>query len=95
MARETPLHPLSEVDVHFVPTPYQTTLAKKDYPTSIAGTSASAFSVDYRAWLAGLPQPSRSSSPSQTEIEIPAAMIEEQLHRLKTWHENGLITGDE
>lgn len=32
---------------------------------------------------------------AQTAIEIPAAMIEEKLHRLKTWHENALMTGDE
>lgn len=94
-SRDTPLHPLGEVDFHFVPGPYQTTLVKKDLPKSIAITSAQAFSVDYRALLAGLLQPSRGSSPSQTEPEIPAATIEEKLHRLKTWHEEGLITDDE
>lgn len=95
MARETPLHPLGELDFHFIPAPYQTTLAKKDLPRSIAMTSAPALSVDYRALLAGFLQPGRGSSPTQTEPEIPAALIEEKLHRFKTWHEQGLITDDE
>ena len=94
-ARDAPLHPLGEVDVHFVTGPYQTTLAKKDLPKSIAKTAAQALSVDYRALLVGLLQPSRGSSLSQTEPEVPAAMIEEKLHRLKTWREQGLITDDE
>ena len=94
-ARDAPLHPLGELDFHFVPGPYQTTLVKKDLPKNIAITSAPALSVDYRAWLAGFLQPGRGSSPSQTEPEIPAATIEEKLHRLKTWHEQGLITNDE
>lgn len=94
-ARDTPLQALGEVDFHFVPGPYQTTLTKKDLPKSIAITSAQALSVDYRAWLAGLLQPSRGSSPSPTEPEIPAALIEEKLHRLKTWREQGLITDDD
>lgn len=94
-AREAPIHPLGEVDFHFVPAPYQATLAKKDLPKSVAMTSAPALSVDYRALLAGLLQPGRGSSPTQTEPEIPAATIEEKLHRLKTWHEEGLITDDE
>lgn len=95
IARDAPLHPLGELDFHFVPGPYQTTLVKKDLPKSIAITSAPALSVDYRAWLVGLLQPRRGSSPSQTEPEIPAATVEEKLHRLKTWHEQGLITNDE
>ncbi|MEO5631433.1 MAG: SHOCT domain-containing protein [Nitrospiraceae bacterium] len=94
-ARDAPLHPLGEMDFHFMPRPYQTTLAKKDLPKSIATISAAALSVDYRAWLAGLLQPDRGASPTQTEPEIPAATIEEKLHRLKTWHEQGLITDDE
>ena len=94
-ARDTPLQPLGEVYFHLVPGPYQTTLTKKDLPKSIAITSAQALSVDYRALLAGLLQPGRGSSPSQTEPEIPTATIEEKLHRLKTWHEEGLITDDE
>ncbi len=94
-ARDASLHPLGQVDFHFVPGPYQATLVRKDLPTSIAASSALALSVDYRALLAGLLQPSRRSSPSQTEPEIPAALIEEKLHRLKTWREQGLITDDE
>jgi hypothetical protein len=94
-ARDAPLHPLGEMDFHFVPAPYQTTLAEKDLPKSIAMTSAPALSVDYRALLAGFLQPDRGSSPTQTEPEIPAALIEEKLHRLKTWREQGLITDDE
>ena len=94
-AHDAPLHPLGEVDFHFVPGPYQTTLAKKDLPQNIAMASAPALSVDYRALLAGILQPSRGSSPSQTEPEFPAALIEEKLHRLKTWREQGLITDDE
>jgi hypothetical protein len=94
-AHDAPLHPLGEVDFHFVPGPYQTTLAKKDLPQSIAMTSAPALSVDYRASPAGILQPGRGSSPSQTEPELPAATIEEKLHRLKTWREQGLITDDE
>jgi len=94
-ARDAPLHPLGEVDFHFVPRPYQTMLAKKDFPKSIAMTSAPALSVDYRAWLAGFLQPGRGSSPSQTEPEIPASTIENKLHQLKTWRERGLITNDE
>jgi len=78
-----------------MPAPYQTTLAKKDFPTSIAMTSAPAPSVDYWALLAGFLQPGRGSSPTQTEPEIPVALIEEKLHRLKTWREQGLITDDE
>lgn len=94
-AHDAPLHPLGEVDFHFVPGPYQTTLAKKDLPQSIAMTSAPALSVDYRASPASLLQPDRGSSPAQTEPEIPATLIEEKLHRLKTWREQGLITDDE
>lgn len=94
-AHDAPLHPLGEVDFHFVPGPHQTTLAKKDLPQSIAMTSAPALSVDYRAWLAGILQPDRGSSPTQTKSEIPAATIEEKLHRLKTWREQGLITDGE
>ena len=94
-AHDAPLHPLGEVDFHFVPGPYQTTLAKKDLPQSIAMTSAQALSVDYRALLAGILQPGRGSSPSQTEPEFPAALIEEKLRRLKTWHKQGLMTDDE
>ena len=95
LARETPLHPLGEVNFHFVPGPYQAVLVRKDLPTSIAVTSAPALSVDYRAWLANFLQHGRGSSPTQTEPEIPVARIEEKLHRLKTWHEQGLITEDE
>lgn len=94
-ARDAPLHPLGEADFHFVPGPHQATLAKKDLPTRIAMTSVPALSVDYRALLAGILQPGRSSSPSQTKPEIPAATIEDKLHRLKTWREQGLITDDE
>ena len=94
-ARDAPLHPLGELDFHFVLGPYQTTPAKKDLPGSIAMASAPALSVDYRAWLAGFLQPGRGSSPSQTEPEIPASMIENKLHQLKTWREQGLITDDE
>ena len=94
-ARDAPLHPLGELDFHFAPGPYQTTLAEKDLPKSIAMTSATALSVDYRAWLADFLQPGRSSSPPQTEPEIPAAMIEDKLRRLKTWREQGLITDGE
>ena len=94
-ARDAPLHPPGELDFHFLPGPYQTMLAKKDLPKNIAMTSVPALSVDYRTWLVGLLQPRRGSSPSQTEPEISAATIEEKLHRLKTWHEQGLITNDE
>lgn len=94
-ARDAPLHPLGEVDFHFAPGPYQATPAKKDLPPSFAITSAQTLSVDYRAWLVGLLQPNRDSSPSQTNMEIPAATIEEKLHRLKTWREQRLITEDE
>jgi hypothetical protein len=94
-ARDSPLHPLGGVDFHFVPGPYQATLVKKDLPKSFAITSAPALSVDYRAWLASLLQLDRGSSPTQTIPEIPAATIEEKLHRLKTWREQGLITDDE
>ncbi|THJ19718.1 MAG: SHOCT domain-containing protein [Nitrospira sp. CG24E] len=94
-ARGAPLHPLGELDFHFVPGPHQTTPAKKDLPKSITMTSAPALSVNYRAWLAGLLPPGRGTTPSQTEQEIPAAMIEEKLRRLKTLHEQGLITDDE
>lgn len=94
-AHDAPLHPLGEVDFHFVPGPYQTTLAKKDLPQSIAMTSAPALSVDYRTSPAGILQPGRGSSPAQTEPELPAALIEEKLHRLKTWREQRLITDDE
>lgn len=78
-----------------MPGPYQTTLTKKDLRKSIAITSAPALSVDYRALLASILQPGRSSSPSQTEPEFPASLIEEKLHRLKNWREQGLITDDE
>jgi hypothetical protein len=94
-ASNAPLHPLGEVDFHFVPGPYQATLAKKDLPKSIVMTSAPALSVDYRALLAGILQPDRGSSPTKTEPEIPAATIEKTLHRLKAWREQGLITDDE
>jgi len=94
-ARDAPLHPLGEVDFHFVPGPYQTTLVKKDLPKSFSMTSDQALSVDYRALLIGLLQPSRGSSLPQTSMEIPAATIEEKLHRLKAWREQGLITEDE
>lgn len=94
-ARDAPLHPLGEMDFHFVAGPYQTTLVKKDLPSRIVETSAPALSVDYRARLAGLLQPDRGPSPTQTEPEIPATLIEEKLHRLKTWREQGLITDDE
>ena len=94
-AWDVPLLPFGEVDFHFVPGPYQTTLAKKDLPKRIVMTSAPALSVDYRAWLAGILQPGRGSSPTQTKSEIPAATIEEKLHRLKTWREQGLITDGE
>ena len=94
-AREAPLRPLSEVDFHFVPGSHQTTLATKDLPKTIAMTSAPVLSINYGVWLAGSLPPARGSSPSQTELEIPAATIEEKLHRLKTWHEQGLITDDE
>ncbi len=94
-ARDAPLHPLGEVDFHFVPGPYQTTVTKKDLPKNIAITSAPALVVDYRALLAGLLQPGRGSSPLETGPEIPAATIEEKLRRLKTWREQGLITDEE
>lgn len=94
-ARDIPLHPLGEVDFHFVPGRYQTTLAKHDLPKAIAMTSAPVLSITYGAVLADLSQAGRGSSPTQTEQEIPAATIEEKLHRLKTWHEQGLITDDE
>lgn len=94
-ARDSPLHPLGEVDFHLVPGPYQTPLTKKDLPKNIATTSAPALVVDYQALLTGFLQPGRGSSPSQTEPEIPAATIEDQLHRLKTWREQGLTTDDE
>ena len=94
-ARDAPLYPLGELDFHFVPGPYQTVLVTKDLPKSIAMTSAPALSVNYRAWLVGSLQPDWSPSLPQTEPEIPAAMIEDKLHRLKTWHEQGLIADDE
>jgi len=94
-ASDTPLNPLGEVDFHFVPGLYQTTLAKQYLPKRIVMTSAPALSVDYRSWLAGTLQPDHSSSPTQTEPEIPTATVEENLHRLKTWREQGLITDDE
>lgn len=94
-ARDASLHPLGQVDFHFVPGLYQATLATKDLPKSIVMTSAPALSVNYRAWLAGLLRLDRGSSPTQTESEMSATLIEEKLHRLKTWREQGLITDDE
>jgi hypothetical protein len=94
-ARDAPLHPLGETDFHFVPGPYQATLGKKDLLSRIVETSAPALSIDYRAWLSGLLQPDRGSSPTQIEPGIPAARIEDKLLRLKTWREQGLITDDE
>lgn len=94
-ARDVPLHPLGEVDFHFVPGPYQSALTKKDLPKNIPTASAPALVVDYRASLAGFLQPGRGSSLLQTAPEIPAAAIEEKLRRLKTWREQGLITDEE
>ena len=94
-ARDAPLHPLGELDFHFVPGPYQIVRATKDLPKTIAMTSALALSINYRVRLDDSLSPARGSSPSQTEPEIPAAMIEDKLHRLKTWHEQGLIADDE
>ncbi|HJT20173.1 MAG TPA: hypothetical protein VJ746_06865 [Nitrospira sp.] len=94
-ARDVPLHPLGEVNFRFMPRRYQTTLAKHDLPETMAMTAAPILSITYGAVLADLAQAGRGSSPTQTEPEIPAATIEEKLHRLKTWHEQGLITDDD
>lgn len=94
-ARDAPLHPLGEVDFHFVPGRYQTALVNPDLPKTMAVTSAPVLSITYGAVLAGRSQADRSSSSTQTEGEIPAATIEEKLHRLKTWHEQGLITDND
>lgn len=94
-ARDVPLYPLGEVDFHFVPGRYQTTLAKHDLPKAMAMTSAPVLSITYGALLADLSQPGRGTARPQTEPDISAATIEEKLHRLKTWHEQGLITDDD
>lgn len=94
-AHDVPLRPLGELDFHFVPGPHQTTLATNDLPKTIAMTSAPVLSINYGAVLIDLSQPGRGTTPSQTEPEIPTATIEEKLHRLKTWHKQGLITDDE
>ncbi len=94
-ARDAPLHPLGEVDFHFVPGPYQATLTKKDLPKSIATTSAPALVVDYRALLTSLVQPNHGSPSHPTAPDISTVTIDEKLRRLKTWREQGLITDDE
>ncbi|MBA5868910.1 MAG: hypothetical protein GDA68_02715 [Nitrospira sp. CR2.1] len=94
-ARDAPLHPLGEVDFHFVPGRYQTALVNPDRPKTMAVTSAPVLSITYGAVLADRSQADRSFSSTQTEGEIPAATIEEKLHCLKTWHEQGLITDND
>ena len=94
-AREVPLRPLGEVDFHFVPGRYQTTLVKHDLPNIIAMASAPVLSITYGAVLADLSRLGRGTAQSQSEPDVPVATIEEKLHRLKTWHEQGLITDDE
>ena len=94
-SRDVPLHPLGEADFHFVPGRYQTTLVKHDLPKTIAMTSAPVLSITYGAVLADLSQLGRGTARPQTEPDIPIATIEEKLHRLKTWHEQGLITDNE
>ena len=94
-ARETPLRLLGDLDFHFVSGPYQTKLAKNDLPKPFAITSAPGLSINYGAFLSHVSQPGRSATPSQTETEISTATIEQKLHRLKSWHEQGLITEHE
>ena len=94
-ARNAPLHPLGEMDFRFVPGRYQATLAKHDLPKAVAMTSAPVLSITYGAVLADLSRPGQGTARPQTEADISIATIEEKLHRLKTWHEQGLITDDE
>lgn len=93
--REAPLASLGDPDFHIVPGPYQLSLPTKDLPKHIAMTSIPALLVDYRALLAGFLPSGQSSSLFHTEPVVPAALIEEKLHRLRTWREQGLITEDE
>jgi len=95
ISKEAPLQPIGETEFHFVPGPHQTTLAGNDFSTTVVKSSAQTLSLDYKAWLTDLFQPSRASSPTQTKPDIPASLTEEKLHHLKTWHDRGLITDDE
>ncbi len=95
-AREDPLIPLGEPDFHIVPGPYQTSLATKELQKFMAmKSSVPALSVNYRALLTDFTQPNRRSAAPWAGAEVPAATLEEKLHRLKTWREQGLITDDE
>lgn len=95
-AREAPLIHLGEPDFHIVSGPYQTSLVTKELPHFMAmKSSVPALSVNYRALLNNFTQPSRNSTAPWIGAEVPAAPMEEKLHRLKTWREQGLITDDE
>jgi hypothetical protein len=95
-AREAPLIPLEEPGFHIVPGPYQTSIATKDLPKFMAMKSfVPALSVNYLALLNDFAQPNRSSPAPGAGAEVPAATMDEKLHRLKTWREQGLITDDD
>ncbi len=88
-SKEVPLQPIGEMEFHFVPGPYQTTLARNDLSSTLVKSSVQTLSLDYKAWLT---EPSPASSPPK---ELPTATIEDKLRRLKIWREQGLITDDE
>lgn len=94
-ARKAPLVPLGEPDFHIVPGPYQTSLTTEDLPKHIIMKSVPAVLVNYRTLLTSFAQPNRGSDGPEAGAEVSTATIEEKLHRLKTWHEQGLITDDE
>ena len=91
-SEEAPLQPIGEMEFHFVPGPHQTTLARGDLSRTLIKDSVQTLSLDYKAWLT---EPSRASSPTQAQPDIPGSLAEEKLHHLKIWHEQGLITDDE
>lgn len=95
ISKEVPLQPIGEMEFHFVPGTNQTTLAKTELSSTLIKSSIQTLSVNYKAWLTGLFQPSLFSSPTPTQPDIPVSLAEEKLHHLKTWHEQGLITDDE
>mgnify|MGYP003502629870 CR=1 FL=1 len=92
ISKEVPLQPIGEMEFHFVPGRYQTTLARNDLSSTLVTSSVQTLSLDYKAWLT---EPSRASSPTQAQPDIPGSLAEEKLHHLKIWHEQGLITDDE
>ena len=95
ISKEVPLQPIGEMEFHFVPGTNQTTLAKNELSSTLIKSAIQTLSVNYKAWLTGLFQPSPVSSPTPTQPDIPVSLAEEKLHHLKTWHEQGLITDDE